>query len=430
METRDHHLVEEGDRLTAEVAARTEEIHESKEALSRELRESNELRTSNKQLASATGQAIAASHAKSQFMANLTHEIRTPINGVLGMTELLLNTDLAPKQERFARTILESGEDLLSIINDILDFSKVEAGKLERVDHRPFSPRECVTRVAELLKGRAELKGLALSTECADDLPHTMLGDGQRLRQVLTNFVGNAIKFTEQGQIVIRTTVVQQSDDFRTLRFEVVDTGVGIAEHLHAYVFEGFSQADNSTTHQVGGAGLGLAISKHLVELMGGQIGLVSRPGVGSNFWLTVSGEVPRATTAADRDLRGLRALIIATTGASRAQLCHELTTWGGVGVGVPNLERALDTIRTDPAFHVVLIDTQNLDGRDSARTPSGVISSSRGGGRALISVRDSREDTKRDGSGLKACRIEGHEGSPVRLPLDRHCHARARFVV
>ena len=254
MEKRHRDLVEEGDRLTAEVTARTQEVLESKEAHSRELRESNELRASNKQLAAATGQAIAASHAKSQFMANLTHEIRTPINGALGMTELLLNTDLTPQQTKFARTVLESGEDLLSIVNDILDFSKVEAGKLERVDHRLFSPKDCVTKVSELLKGRAELKGLTLSTECADDLPHTMLGDGQRLRQVLTNFVGNAIKFTEQGQIVIRTTVAKESDDFRTIRFEVVDTGVGIADHLHEYVFEGFSQADNSTAHQFGGA--------------------------------------------------------------------------------------------------------------------------------------------------------------------------------
>ena len=369
MEKRHRDLVEEGDRLTAEVTARTQEVLESKEAHSRELREPNELRASNKQLAAATGQAIAASHAKSQFMANLTHEIRTPINGALGMTELLLNTDLTPQQTKFARTVLESGEDLLSIVNDILDFSKVEAGKLERVDHRPFSPKDCVTKVSELLKGRAELKGLTLSTECADDLPHTMLGDGQRLRQVLTNFVGNAIKFTEQGQIVIRTTVAKESDDFRTIRFEVVDTGVGIADHLHEYVFEGFSQADNSTAHQFGGAGLGLAISKHLVELMGGQIGLVSQPGVGSNFWFTVQGEVPGAITVADRDLSGLRALIIATTGANRDHLCRQLTTWGGVGIAVPDLDQALAQIRTEPAFDVVLIDTQRVDSLELAHT-------------------------------------------------------------
>ena len=375
MDMRDHDLSKEGDRLKGEgvqlrldVTALDQELRESKAALTTHHRELNELHESNKRLAAATGQAIADSHAKSQFMANLTHEIRTPINGTMGMTELLLNTDLTPKQDKFARTILESGKDLLAIVNDILDFSKVEAGKLERVDHRPFSPRECVEKVSELLKARAEMKGLALSTECADDLPDGMLGDGQRLRQILTNFVGNAIKFTEQGQIVIRTTLVQQSGDLRTIRFEVVDTGIGIPPHLHEYIFEGFSQADNSTAHQFGGTGLGLAISKHLVGLMGGQIGLVSQPGVGSNFWLTVQGEVLRATTAADRDLSGLRALVVATTRASREHLCQQLTTWGGLGVAVPNLDQALSQLRTEPTFDVALIDTQKVDGLELAR--------------------------------------------------------------
>ena len=166
---------------------------------------------------------------------------------------------------------MESAEDLLSIINNVLDFSKVEAGKLEKIDSKPFSPKDCVTRVSQLLRARAKLKGLDLSHECAEDVPEAILGDGKRLRQVLTNIIGNAIKFTEHGNIVVRTTVVQSDEDVSTIRFETVDTGVGVPSHLHEHVFEGFSQADTSTTRQFGGTGLGLTISKAAGRIDGGR---------------------------------------------------------------------------------------------------------------------------------------------------------------
>jgi signal transduction histidine kinase len=350
MEERDRHYQGEGDRLEAEVAARTRELRES-----------------NQRMEAATAEAVKASKAKSEFIANMTHEIRTPMNGVLGMTELLFNTNLTDQQHKFIRTILESAEDLLSIINNILDFSKVEAGKLEKVDVAPFSPRECLDRVSDLLASRAELKGLTLTHEVTDDVPEAMRGDGKRLRQVLTNLIGNAIKFTERGTIVVRMSTIERWENKVTIRFEIVDTGVGIPSHLHDHVFEGFSQADTSTTRQFGGTGLGLAISKHLVELMGGQIGIISRPGVGSNFWFTVGGELYLPTTSAERDLGGIHALVAAVKGESRDAVRHQLMLCGGSATVAEDAEKTLEVLNTG-AFDVLLIDTQGIDGFALAR--------------------------------------------------------------
>ena len=336
---------EEESRLAAAVVTRTQELRES-----------------NEQLQAAAAEAIASNAQTHEIIADMNHELRTPMNGVMGMAELLFTTGLTSQQIGYTRTILESSEDMLSLVNNILDFSKVEVGKLDRIDDQPFSPGECVEKVSQLLVARAEMKGLTLSHERANDLPSAILGDGKRLRQVLINIIGNAIKFTERGTIVVRTTLLEQVGDVSTIRFEVADTGIGIPDHLHGHVFEKFSQADTSTTRQFGGAGLGLTISKHLVELMRGEIGLVSQPGVGSNFWFTIKGEHRRPVTAADRDLTGVHALVIATDGWSRDALGNQLTEFGGSCVAVQNPEEALTAIGRE-TFDVILIDTQSLDG-------------------------------------------------------------------
>src|SRR5688572_10628007 len=230
--------------------------------------------------------AEAANHAKSSFLARMSHEIRTPMNGVLGMTELLLETGLTSTQRKYAETVQRSGQNLLGIINDLLDFSKIEAGKLE-LENVDMDLRRTVEDVVELLAERAHVKGLELACSVPADLVTHVRGDPLRLGQILTNLLGNAIKFTEQGSVVIRVASVEETAKNVTMRFEVSDTGAGISLEAQSRIFDEFSQADGSTTRKHGGSGLGLAISKQLVEMMGGAINVESTLGTGSMFWFT-----------------------------------------------------------------------------------------------------------------------------------------------
>ncbi len=308
--------------------------------------------------------AERASSAKSEFLARMSHEIRTPMNGVMGMSEVLQTTDLTPRQRHLAETISRSAEALLHIINDILDFSKVEAGKLqlERVD---FRLRETVEETIEIFAARAHAKNVELACAIELDVPVCVRGDPVRLRQVLINFVGNAIKFTDAGEIVVRVRSVGKDG---LLRFEVVDTGIGISAEAQSHIFNAFSQADSFTTRKYGGTGLGLAICRELATLMGGEIGVHSEVNHGSTFWFEVrldpvAETTPSHTRLPRLKLIGLRVLIVDDNTSNREILRQHLQSWGVDVVDAQTSVAALAALEADGArFDLMLIDDQMPD--------------------------------------------------------------------
>ncbi|HZN99765.1 MAG TPA: response regulator [Burkholderiales bacterium] len=313
--------------------------------------------------------AEAASHAKSSFLARMSHEIRTPMNGVLGMTELLLETGLTSTQRKYAETVQRSGQNLLGIINDLLDFSKIEAGKLE-LENVDMDLRRTIEDVVDLLAERAHAKGLELACSLPADLVTNVRGDPLRLGQILTNLVGNAIKFTEQGSVVIRVASFEESAKKVTMRFDVTDTGVGISPDAQSRIFDEFSQADGSTTRKHGGSGLGLAISKQLVEMMGGAIHVESALGAGSTFWFTASFEKQDDVRAAPMGmLTGVRALIVESTAINRGILQSQMSNWGMTNRVASTPQQAIEQLAQAAArgapYDLAIIDL-GLPGMDS----------------------------------------------------------------